>query len=68
MKEEKKQTLEHVEAIPGPAIVISRETYKRMQESNNQKQNQHKLKKYETFFKSIKDETKMPENDDELTL
>ena len=29
---------ERVEAVPGPAIVISKETYKKMQENNQAKQ------------------------------
>ena len=67
MEQDKKQSREYVEAVPGPAIVISKETYKKMQENNNAKQNQEKLKKFEKFFKDIKDETKLPE-EEELTL
>lgn len=67
MKQDKKQSREYVEAVPGPAIIISKDTYKKMQENNNVKQNQERLKKYEKFFKAIKDETKSPK-DDELTL
>ena len=54
---------EYVEAVPGPAIVISKETYKKMQENENSKQNKEKLKRYKNFFKNIKDET-----DKDLTL
>ena len=67
MEQDKKQPSEHVEAVPGPAIVISRDTYKKMQENNNAEHNKERLKKYEKFFKGIKDETKLPE-DEELTL
>ena len=69
MKEIKNKHREYVEAVPGPVIVISKETYKKMQENNNSKQNQERLKKYEKFFKSIniKDETKTSENEG-LTL
>lgn len=67
MEQNKKQSRECVEAVPGPAIVISKETYKKMQENNNVKRNREKLKKYEKFFKSIKDETKLPE-DERLSL
>lgn len=38
-----------------------------MQENNNAKQNQEILKKYEKFFKNIKDETTLPK-EKELTL
>ena len=62
MEQNKKQSREYVEAVPGPAIVISKDTYNKMQENNNAKLNQERLKKYEKFFKSIKDETKLPNN------
>ena len=45
---------EHVEAVPGPAIVISQETYKKMQQNNQAKQNQERLKQYKPFFEKIK--------------
>ncbi len=69
MKEIENKHREYVEAVPGPAIVISKETYKKMEENNNAKQNQKRLKKYEKFLKriNIKDETKTSENE-ELTL
>ena len=67
MEQDKKQQREYVEAVPGPAIVISKETCKKMHENNNAKQNEERLKKYEKFFKGIKDETKLPEAE-ELTL
>ena len=67
MEQDKKQPPEHVEAVPGPDIVISKDTYKKMQENNNAEQNKERLKKYEKFFKGIKNETKLPE-DEELTL
>ena len=66
MEQDKKQDREYIEAVPGPAIIISKETYKKMQENNNAKQNQVSLKKYEKLFKKIKDETKV--SDDEVTL
>jgi len=67
MDKNKKQSREYVEAVPGPAIVISKETYKKMQENNNAKQNQERLKNMKDFFKGIKDETKLSE-DEELTM
>ena len=67
MEQDKKQPREYVEAVPGPAIVISKDTYKKMQVNNNAEHNKERLKKYEKFFKDIKDETKLPE-DEELTL
>ena len=53
MDQHEKQSHEHVEAVPGPAIIISRETYKKMQESDNSKQNKERLKQCEDFFKNI---------------
>ncbi len=47
---------ERVEAVPGPAIVISKETYKKMQENNQAKQNKKRLKQCEPFFKKINNE------------
>ena len=67
MEQDKKQLREYVEAVPGPAIVVSKEVYKKMQENNNAEQNQERLKRYEKFYRSIKDETKLPE-DEECTL
>ena len=67
MNQEKKTSREYVEAIPGPTIVISRDTYQKMQNDHNSQQNQDKLKKYEKFFERIKDETKLP-NDEDFTL
>ena len=49
---------EHVEVVPGPAIVISQETYKKMQQNNQAKQNQERLKQCQPFFEKIKNETK----------
>ena len=66
MEQNKKQSREYVEAVPGPAIVISKETYKKMQENKNAKQNQERLKKYEKFFKGIKDETKLTEEEEKI--
>ena len=67
MEQDKKQSREYVEAVPGPAIVISKETYKKIQENNKALQNQERLEMYEKIFKRIKDETKLPE-EEELTL
>ena len=67
MERDKKQPREYVEAVPGPAIVISKDTYKKMQVNNNAEHNKERLKKYEKLFKGINDETKLPE-DEELTL
>ena len=58
---------EHIEAIPGPAIVISKETYKKMQKSNQSQQNIERLKQYKNFFEKIEDKTKKTENK-QLTL
>ena len=48
---------EHMEAVPGPAIVISKQTYNKMQQNNQSKQNQERLSQYKDFFKRIKNET-----------
>ena len=58
---------ECVEAVPGPAIVISKETYQKMQQNNQTKQNQERLKQYEPFFKRIKDKNQKIE-DKQLTF
>lgn len=48
---------EHVEAVPGPAIVISKETYKKMQENNQAKQNKERLNQLKDVFDKINNET-----------
>lgn len=48
---------ERVEVVPGPAIIISKETYKKMQENNQAKQNKERLKQYKDFFAKINDKT-----------
>ncbi|MBQ3502128.1 MAG: hypothetical protein IJA72_00480 [Clostridia bacterium] len=48
---------ERVEAVPGPAIVISKETYKKMQENNQAKQNKERLERLKDVFDKIHDET-----------
>lgn len=58
---------ECVESVPGPAIIISKETYQKMQQNNQAKQNQERLKQYEPFFKKIKDKTQKIE-DKQLTF
>ncbi len=67
--EDKKQSHEYVEAVPGPAFVISREGLKKMQENINAEQNRERLreslKKMEKFFQIIKHETRLP-NDEEI--
>ena len=62
--EKNKEQREYVEAVPGPAIVISKETYKKMKENNNAKQNQERLNNKKAFFKNIKDETKFAEEEE----
>ena len=61
--ENKQNHHEYVEAVPGPAIVISRETYNNMQKNNNANKNNARLKRYKKFFQGIKYETKKPEED-----
>ena len=48
---------ECVEAVPGSAIVISKETYKKMQENNQSKQNKERLKQHKEFFEKINNQT-----------
>lgn len=67
MEQDEKQSQEYVEAVPGPAIVITKDTYEKMKEKINKKHDEEKSEKYEKFFNEIKDETKLLE-DDELTL
>lgn len=67
MEQNKRRSREYVEVMPCPAVVISKETYKQMQENNNAKQNQERLNKQKEFFKNIKDETRLAE-DEERTL
>lgn len=66
MEQNKKQEREYVEAVPGPAIVISKQTYEKMQQQDNSKENKERLEKYKPFFDKIQDETK--NSDDEFTL
>jgi len=61
MNQDKKQNREYVEAVPGPAIVISKETYKKMQENNDAKHNQKRLKKCAKLFRNIEDKTESQE-------
>ena len=61
MNQDKKQNREYVEAVPGPAIVISKETYKKMQENNDAKHNQKRLKKCAELFRNIEDKTESQE-------
>lgn len=55
MNMEEKETREYVEAVPGPAFVISKETYKRMQENNNAEKNRERLNKSRELFSRIID-------------
>lgn len=57
MDDNEKDLEEGVEAVPGPRIVISKETYEKMQENNNAEKNRERLyerkKKFFNFFKNI---------------
>ena len=59
---------EHVEAIPGPSIVISKNTYKNMQENNQPKQNRERVKQYKDFFDKIKNETEISSSEKNISL
>ena len=52
-----KNNEECVEAMPGPAIVISKETYKKMQQNNQSKQNRKTPSPYKQFFEKINNAT-----------
>ena len=62
--ENEKNEREHVEAVPGPAIIISKEAYRKMQENDNSEQNKKRLKKYEEFFKRIHNVTETPKEEE----
>lgn len=64
MKENHAKTKEYVEAVPGPAFIISKKTYNKMQQSQSQKRYLENVKKYEKLFQKIKDKS----NKEELTL
>ena len=66
MEQNKKQEREYVEAVPGPAIIISKQTYEKMKNEDKSAENRERLKQYQHFFDNIKDETK--NCDDELTF
>lgn len=63
-----KNNEERVEAIPGPAIVISKETYQKMQENNQPKQNRERVKQYKDFFDKIKNETEISSSEKTVSL
>lgn len=47
------ESREYVEAVPGPAIVISRETYERIRDNNSAEENKNRLNDNKKFFKNI---------------
>jgi hypothetical protein len=59
---------EYVEAVPGPAIIISRETYEKMQKESSATERPPMTEAQKHFIASIKDETKTKDNGPELTL
>ena len=59
---EKRQIKESVEAVPGPAIIISKEQYEKMQQNYTARKRMSKMHK--EFFKKIKDETKEIEQEE----
>lgn len=59
---------ERVEAVPGPALVISKETYKKMQQNNQSKQNKERLKQYRAFLNKIKNEAETTTNEKTLSI
>lgn len=67
MQEDKKQCREYVEAVPGPAIIISKSTYEKIKANNTAQQNKEKLQEKRKFFKNIINKTELPK-EDEKTL
>ena len=59
---------EYVEAVPGPALVISKETYNKMQQNNQSKQNKERLKQYRAFLNKIKNEAETTINEKTLSI
>ena len=59
---------EYVEAIPGPPFIISKETYQKMQKSNQAKQNTERLESQKKLFKNIKVEEPLPSEEEESTF
>ena len=67
----KPESREYVEAVPGPAIVISRAEYERMQKENNAEENARRLakfrKEHKDFFRKIDNQTSIKsEESDEM--
>lgn len=61
MSKEKQNNREYVEAVPGPAIVITREEYEKMKNSENlsakkRLKNDETLKKFKEQLKRSKEE------------
>ena len=61
--QEEKQKMD-VLAVPGPAIVISKETYEKMVADKSQGQHMNIQEKYKKFFESINNETKKAEDEE----
>ena len=60
---------EYVEAVPGPAIIISKEEAKRIKESKpNPEERAARWARIEKFVESIKDKTQTQENEDSIQL
>lgn len=55
---------ESVEAVPGPAIVITKEQYKEMQEHNQAEENYARLQNFKEYFANINDQTQGSSEDD----
>ena len=55
---------ECVEAVPGPAIVISKETYEKMQANDSSKENKERLERYRGLINNIVDNTKKDDGDE----
>ena len=51
MKED--ENFEAVEAMPGPTIIITKETYEKMQKQDNTEETFRLLEKYKPFFEKV---------------
>ena len=59
---------EYVEAVPGPAFVISRETYEKMKSESKTTERPPMTEAQRHFIANIQDETQSPKDEPELTL
>ena len=61
--QEEKQKMD-VLAVPGPAIVISKEAYEKMMADKSESRSVNIQEKYKKFFESVNNETKKTEGEE----